>query len=199
MLENGYIKIYRSILTWEWYNDSNTSRLFWHLLLTVNYEDKKWQGKTILRGQRITSVSKLVAETGLSTKNIRTSLDKLKKTGEVAIETANRYSLITIANYDKYQGSDSLGGKQTGEQSANEGQTNGKQVANKGQLRKKDKKDKKAEEIKEASEPPQAAQSKFVPPTDDEVQAYCESRGNNVDAEQFVAFYASKGWKVGNQ
>ena len=32
-----------------------------------------------------------------------------------------------------------------------------------------------------------------------EVKEYCESRNNGVDPEAFVAFYASKGWKVGNQ
>ena len=33
----------------------------------------------------------------------------------------------------------------------------------------------------------------------EEVAAYCRERGNSVDAERFVDFYASKGWKVGNQ
>lgn len=37
----------------------------------------------------------------------------------------------------------------------------------------------------------------FIPPTVDEVKAYCLERGNSVDAEQFVDFYTSKGWKVG--
>lgn len=37
----------------------------------------------------------------------------------------------------------------------------------------------------------------FVPPTAEEVKAYCQERKNNVDAETFVDFYASKGWKVG--
>ena len=41
--------------------------------------------------------------------------------------------------------------------------------------------------------------SKFVKPTVDEVKAYCQERGNNVDPYQFVDFYESKGWKVGNQ
>ena len=40
---------------------------------------------------------------------------------------------------------------------------------------------------------------KFVPPTVDEVFSYCQQRKNGIDAETFVAFYASKGWKVGNQ
>lgn len=37
----------------------------------------------------------------------------------------------------------------------------------------------------------------FVPPTVEEVRAYCESRHNNVDPETFVDFYTSKGWMVG--
>lgn len=46
---------------------------------------------------------------------------------------------------------------------------------------------------------PKREVKRFVVPTVDEVRAYCKSRGNNVDAEKFVAFYGSKGWKVGNQ
>ena len=38
---------------------------------------------------------------------------------------------------------------------------------------------------------------RFSPPTVDEVAAYCQERGNTVDAERFVDFYAAKGWKVG--
>lgn len=40
---------------------------------------------------------------------------------------------------------------------------------------------------------------RFAPPSIDEVQKYCQERGNTVDAEQFCAFYESKGWRVGNQ
>lgn len=39
--------------------------------------------------------------------------------------------------------------------------------------------------------------TRFVPPTVDEVAAYCAERRNGVDASKFVDFYASKGWKVG--
>ena len=44
-------------------------------------------------------------------------------------------------------------------------------------------------------EPPRAA--RFTPPTVEEVKAYCRERENNVDAERFIDFYASKGWKIG--
>ena len=46
-----------------------------------------------------------------------------------------------------------------------------------------------------ADKPPRA--SRFTPPTVDEVRAYCQERGNSVDPERFVDFYASKGWLVG--
>ena len=37
----------------------------------------------------------------------------------------------------------------------------------------------------------------FIPPTVEEVQAYCKERNNKVDAQVFVDFYESKGWLVG--
>ena len=40
--------------------------------------------------------------------------------------------------------------------------------------------------------------TRFSAPSVDEVRDYCRERGNSIDAETFVDFYASKGWKVGN-
>ena len=39
--------------------------------------------------------------------------------------------------------------------------------------------------------------TRFVPPTLEEVQAYCLERNNNVDAERFIDYYTSNGWMVG--
>lgn len=39
---------------------------------------------------------------------------------------------------------------------------------------------------------------RFARPSVEEVRAYCAERGNAVNAEAFVDFYESKGWKVGN-
>ena len=44
---------------------------------------------------------------------------------------------------------------------------------------------------------PVKKRKQFKPPTVDEVEAYCQERMNNVDAEAFVDFYESKGWMVG--
>lgn len=141
MLEFGYIRLYRSLLNWEWYTDSNTKDLFLHLLLTANYEDKKWRGIIIKRGQRVASYSTLSAELKMSVKSVRTALNHLKSTNEVASLSTPEYSIITVNNYEKYQDGANV--------SANEGQAEGKAGANEGQQCKKDKESNKARNIKD--------------------------------------------------
>ena len=51
---------------------------------------------------------------------------------------------------------------------------------------------------KKVAEAP-VSSKRFVKPTLEEVKEYCLSRKNNIDAQQFIDFYESKGWKVGNQ
>ena len=79
----GWIKIWRKIKNWEWYQDANTFRLFFHLLISVNYEDKKWQGTLIKRGQILTSIRKLSTELKLTVQQTRTALSNLQTTHEI--------------------------------------------------------------------------------------------------------------------
>lgn len=44
---------------------------------------------------------------------------------------------------------------------------------------------------------PSSRGNRFVSPSLDQVRAYCLERGNKVDPQSFVDFYASKGWVVG--
>lgn len=118
---SSFIKLDRVILSWRWYTDGNTLRLFIHLLLKANYEAKDWHNITVKRGELITSLGNLSAETGLSVKEVRTALEHLKRTNEVASRSNSKCTVITILNYDKYQGGAS--------QAANEGQAKGKQGA----------------------------------------------------------------------
>lgn len=48
-------------------------------------------------------------------------------------------------------------------------------------------------------ESPSGNRERFAPPTVADVAAYCQERGNTVDPQRFVDFYASKGWRVGSQ
>lgn len=99
----SFIKLHRRMLKWEWYDDINTKVLFIHLLLIANWEDKKWKGIVIKRGQVVVGRKKLSEETGLTEQQIRTSLNKLISTNEITSKTTNKYTLLTIEKYDIYQ------------------------------------------------------------------------------------------------
>lgn len=111
-MENGWIKVHRKMTEWEWYKDPNTSRLFFHLLLTVNHKPGKWQGIDIPAGARITSIRKLAAETRLSEQNVRTAIKHLISTREITQSATARYTLIKLTNYEKYQGDNTVTNEQ---------------------------------------------------------------------------------------
>lgn len=104
MIENGFIKLYRSLVSWEWYSDIITSRVFIHLLLTVNFEDIQWQGITIKRGERVYSFASLSDEIGITVQQLRSALKRLTITNEITSRSTTKYSVVTVKNYDRYQG-----------------------------------------------------------------------------------------------
>lgn len=117
----GFIKLYRDIRKWEWYTDIPVRVLFEHCLLCANHESAKWRGILINRGSFITSLAQLASETGLTIKQVRVAIDKLKKTHEMACEGHSQYSIITIKNWDLYQTKDMPGGKQRASERQAEG------------------------------------------------------------------------------
>lgn len=111
--DGGYIKLHRSILKWEWYDDPITFRVFMHLLVTANWEDKRWHGIEVKRGQVITTYPKMAKRLGITVRSLRTALSHLESTGEVTRKTSNKGQVITVENYDKYQVLDSVTDTQT--------------------------------------------------------------------------------------
>lgn len=56
MANEGFIKLYRKMLEWGWYDDGPTKDVFIHLLLIASYEDKFYRGIPLERGQVVTTV-----------------------------------------------------------------------------------------------------------------------------------------------
>ena len=108
----GFVAFPRGLTAWEWYDDPNTCRLFFHLMLTANWEPKNWHGIVIAPGSRVASVKKLAEETGLTVRNVRTSLERLKTTNYLTIKTTNKYSVISINRWAALTGHDKLADKQ---------------------------------------------------------------------------------------
>jgi hypothetical protein len=101
----GWVKIHRKIMDWEWESDSNVFLLFVKLILLANHKDTKWKGVIVRRGQLVTGFRSLAKRTRLSMQVLRTSLERLKSTREITLESTHIYTTITICNYDKYNAS----------------------------------------------------------------------------------------------
>lgn len=116
----SWIKIFRELLQWEWFQKAEMVQLFIYLLLKANCVDKQWQGITIKRGQLATSNATMRQDLRLSEQQIRTCIKRLISTGEITYKSTNRYVVITICNYGKYQEIGNSINEQTNNQSTDE-------------------------------------------------------------------------------
>ena len=112
----GWIKLHRKFLEWEWYTDSKMVHLFIHLLLSASIEDRKWKGIVLQRGQLATTYPELSKKTGLTVQNLRTCLEKLEYSQIINRKVTNKYTLVTICNYESYQSAESIDQQATNRQ-----------------------------------------------------------------------------------
>ena len=101
----GWIKVPRSIIQWNWYEDTVTKSVFLHLLLLANHTDAKWREIVIRRGQLVTSYIHLSQALHISVQQVKTALKHLKSTNEIFTVSTNKYTIVTICHYDCYQNS----------------------------------------------------------------------------------------------
>lgn len=114
----GWITLHRKFLQWEWFDKAEMVQLFIWLLLNASHTDRKWQGQVVKRGQILTTTPKIMEALNLSAQQTRTCIGRLKSTGEITCKSTNKYTIITICNYDRYQSDNFENNRQ------NNGQTN---------------------------------------------------------------------------
>ena len=98
-INNGFVKLPRTILEWEWYDHPDVFRIYIHLLIKVNYAPARWRGMDILEGEHITSTAKLSEELNMSEFKVRESLSKLEKTGFLKKTTTNKFTKLKLLQY----------------------------------------------------------------------------------------------------
>lgn len=99
-----FIKLDRSITRWRWFQDRNTLQLWLYILINANVTDRDFMKITIHRGQMATSHQSLSDATGLTVNQVRTALEHLSSTGEITIRRRPKFLVISVVNYDLYQG-----------------------------------------------------------------------------------------------
>ncbi len=105
---NGFIKLHRRILKWEWYQEANVFRVFLHLMLKANHSPARWQGIEIQAGQLVTSYRHIADELKLSPDTVHRAVKKLVSTGEIEICPNAKNTIVTLKNYYLYQDSRTL-------------------------------------------------------------------------------------------
>ena len=128
---NGFIKLHRKLVAWGWYQDYVVKDVFLHLLLTANFRDTEWKGTTLKKGQLIIGTKRLAEDLGFTRQQVRTALNKLKSTNEITIDTTNRYSLVTIVNWNEYQSDDDIATNKSTKILTNNQPTYNQQITNK--------------------------------------------------------------------
>jgi hypothetical protein len=106
-MNDGWIRLHRKLIKKGYYKDSEHVHLWIHILLKANHEDTEFlfngQIINIKRGQFITGRDVLSKETGINRSKIERILKCLKSEQQIEQQTTNKFRLITINNYHKYQ------------------------------------------------------------------------------------------------
>lgn len=102
-MAGGWVQISRKLLEWQWHDEPNMVVVWIFMLLSANYETKKWHGITIQRGQFVSTISAICTQTGLSARNVRTCIQRLVDDGSIIVESTNKTTIFTIISYDDYQ------------------------------------------------------------------------------------------------
>lgn len=153
--QGGWIKLSRKILDWRWYHNTNTLRVFLHLLLKANITDHDFETITIHRGELATSQGSLAKDLDLTIDQVRTALEHLKETEEITITRHSKFLVISIKNYSLYQDNPT--------QIPITSQSNPNQIPIKSQQSKNKKNDKEGEEYaRERATPMESSESGWV-------------------------------------
>lgn len=130
----GWIKLHRALLDWQWFSDANTSHVLMYCLLKANHKDNKYRDTIVKRGTFLTGRELISRETGCSVREVRTALKRLESANVLTSKTSRQGTVIEVLNYDRYQQSD----QQIDQQATNKRPTNDQQATS----NKNDKKEK---------------------------------------------------------
>lgn len=132
-MENGYIKLYRSSLKKGWLQNPKLWAFWCWCLMKASHSEHKQivghQAVDLLPGQFVFGLKAASKELKQSIQSIRTHLKFCTKVDQnLTVKTTNKFSIITIVNWDSYQVDKEQPNKQNNNQLTNKQQTTNKQL-----------------------------------------------------------------------
>lgn len=114
--EGGFIVIRRSVEDWQYWGCESAVAIWVHILMRANWKDGWFMGTPVPRGSFATSVQNFADEVGVHKSTMRRWLKKFEEAGQIEVKATNKFTLINVINYAKYQDVPMVG-EQTKEQS----------------------------------------------------------------------------------
>ncbi len=202
--EDGFISIYRKFLSWEWFDDERSVKIFIYLLIKSNWKRKRWRGQWIERGQFVTSTVKMAGELGISRSSLDRHLKRFKESGEISLNADSQKTLVTICNYDDYQIKNEEGEQPTRQRPRQQTRQQARQQAgndrdsNRGTTNKGNKENKENKDNNSLKGKPSFLDfSNYLKKHLSEKKIKVSDPQILEIAENFFNFYNSNGWKIG--
>ena len=154
---NGWIKLHRKLIDSPVFDNEKALKVWVWCLLRANHQEKEvlvgLQNVTLQPGEFVTGRNKASEELGLTPSTAWRYLNLLRKLEMLDIKPNSKFSVISLVNWGKYQGSETDNGQQSEQQMDNKRTANGQQMDTDKNV-KKEKNDK--EQDKRASSKPPA-------------------------------------------
>lgn len=184
-----FILLSRKMLEWEWWDDANMVKLWLYILLKANWKESKFKGETIPRGAFVTSTVQISVDIKMARSTVVRNLKKLENGHQISIKPNNKYSVISVINYAKFQGEAYKSGHQKSAETDNKWtstDTTSETTSGHNRINKQVNKGNKGD------------RGTFVPPSLKELKSYAEQIGyKTFNAEKFLSHYTSTGWMAG--
>jgi hypothetical protein len=106
-MNNGYVKMHRSMMEKGYYKDSHYSHLWLHLIFSATYREKEYlfngQIHCLNPGQFITGRNSISQATGINRSKVDRVLKVFENEHQIEQQMFNKFRIISICNWDKYQ------------------------------------------------------------------------------------------------
>jgi len=186
-MDNGYIKLWRSMKDSSVMKKPEYLSVWIFILLSANFKETEFifnDEKILIKsGSFITSRAKIHAITGVEESKVERILKYLKTEQQIEQQSFNKFRIISICNWELYQQSE-----QQSEQPVNSKRTASEQQVN---TNKKDK------NVKKEKKDINKTYRESFPPSVESISLYCQERNNNIEPQGFYDYYQSNGWMVG--
>lgn len=107
-MSGGWYKQLRNIPERPWFKDANVVLLYTFLKATAYVSDGKYRDVIVRRGSCPTTRAEMMEATGLSYKQVDACLRRLIGYNEIFVKGYNKFSIVTICDYDACDNSNTL-------------------------------------------------------------------------------------------